>query len=285
MNADTSLNAAGIEIEAALDSAERYVYTVSYLQTSNSVNKAGTVSQDGVVYATFGTGWDGALIELTAAVNSASDGATQLATNFRTAINNTSEYNATLIATGPNANKSFYVTRNVSGTASTDRSPLMAAAPKLDIVIDAAMASTTAVLGNDVAGFQTASYLSNTFASKEGTFSLADITPVKQSNLRITLRDTTGLGFNSAVTLTAASTANSNTAITVGTTTNTGTVATVPYLLVDGVSIVSASENTSTSATDDTATTYYVASGPAAGTKNVTTDGVTAVTTDRTSWL
>ena len=58
-------------------------------------------------------------------------------------------------------------------------------------------------------------------------------------------------------------------------------------LLVDGVSIVSATSNGSSGTTDATATTYYVAASNdiSAGTENIATAAVTAVTTDRTAWL
>jgi len=60
-----------------------------------------------------------------------------------------------------------------------------------------------------------------------------------------------------------------------------------PLLLVDGVSIVSASANGSSGTADATATTYYVAAAGdiSAGTENIQTAGVTAIATDRTGWL
>jgi len=48
---------------------------------------------------------------------------------------------------------------------------------------------------------------------------------------------------------------------------------------------VSASSNVSSGTTDATATTYYVAGAFAVGTEAVSTDAVTAITTDRTGWL
>jgi hypothetical protein len=285
MNADTSLNNAGIDIEAAIDSAEGYIYTVVYTTSTNSVNSAGVVSNttDKDVYATFGYDWDGTLIELTAPVKSSDNAAETIAEEWRADIDGTDKYNATSITTGPNANKSFIVTLNVSGTASVDRSPLMDAAPTLDVVIDAAMASTTAILGANTAGYRTASHLSNTYATSRYNF--PDIVPVKQSNLRITLKDTSGLGFNSSVTITAASVANSNTAISTTRAGGAGANDLTPMLLADGVDIVSAANNTSTGSSDNTATTYYVASAASAGTKSVTVALVTAITTDRTGWL
>ena len=280
MNADTSLAAANLNIDAALDSAERYIYNVSYLTTTNSVNSAGVVSAAGNVYATFGS-TNGVLNELSAPVL-AGDGAAKIAEGLRADIDALADYNATSITTGPNGLTSFYVTRDVSGTASVDKSPLMAAPPTLSIVVDAAKASTTATLGANTAGYQTASHLSNTFASSR--FSLSVAAPTVQSNLRITLRSTNGLAMSSHVTMTAAAGATSNTAITMGTGANTGDLQ-IPYLLVDGVSIISSADNTSTSATDATATTYYVASAANAGVENITTAGVTGVTTDRTGWL
>ena len=288
MNADTSLAAANLNIDAALDSAERYVYTVTYLTSTNSVNSVGVASVTGAVYATFGTGNDGALIELSAPLTAGLTNADNfIAEGFRADIAAHADYNATSITTGANALRSFYVTRNVSGTATVDKSPLMAAAPTLDIAIDAAMASTTAVLGANTAGYRTVSHLSNTYSASR--YSLPDVAPVLQSNLRITLRDTSGLGMAAAVTLTAANKANSNTAITVGTvgigTNQADAESLTAFLLADGVSIASATSNVSSGTTDATATTYYVAAAAAGGTEAVSTAAVTAVTTDRTGWL
>ena len=93
--------------------------------------------------------------------------------------------------------------------------------------------------------------------------------------------------MNSAVTLTAASSAASNTAVSTTIDANTGANELTPMLLVDGVSIVSASANGSSGTADATATTYYVAASSAisAGTENIQTAGVTAVSTDRTGWF
>ncbi|MDA7693796.1 hypothetical protein N8817_03310 [Flavobacteriaceae bacterium] len=278
------LSAANLDIEAALDSAERYIYTVNYSSVTNGVTSAGTVSVAGSINATFGTdlAGDSRLLSWTAA---ASDGADEIAEDLVTKIDALDDYNATRITTGINANKSFYVTRDVSGTETVDRSPLMAAAPALNFVIDAAMTSTTAVLGKaGVGGYETASHLSNTFASSR--FSLPNITPALQSNLRITLKGTNGLALNTAVTLTFAGNV-SNTAIS---STITGVAATNELshmLLVDGVSIVTATSNGSSGTTDATATTYYVADDTdiSAGTENIATAAVTAVSTDRTGWL
>ena len=290
MNADTSLASAGLNIDAAIDSAERYVYTVSYLTTSNSVNSAGAVSAAGSINALFGNKVDGTAQLLSTALV-AGNGANEIAEGLRVAIHALAGYNAVTSTSGSGALNTFYVTRNVSGTATQDKSPLMAAAPTLDIVIDAAMTSTTAVLGGDTDGYRTVSNLSNTYVPSTGSrFSIADVVPVKQSNLRITLRDTTGLGMSANVTMTAGqggittTDSMSNTAITMGTAANTGDLL-IPYLLQDGISIVSASTNVSSGTTDATATTYYVATAAAGGTEAVSTAAVTAVTTDRTGWI
>jgi hypothetical protein len=285
MNADTSLASANLNIDAALDSAERYIYTVSYLTTTNSVNTSGVSSDTTAkqVYATFGTGNDGVLIELTAPIGGALNGPFAIAEGFRADIAAHADFNATSITTGANANKSFYVTRNVSGTATVDRSPIMAAAPTIDIAIDAAMASTTAILGANTVGYQTASHLSNTFAASR--YSLPDVAPTIQSNLRITLRDTSGLGMAAAVTLTSSANGTSNTAVSVTTGDPSVGGGLTAQLLVDGISIASAATNVSSGTTDTTATSYYVAGAAAGGTEAVSTAAVTAVTTDRTGWL
>jgi hypothetical protein len=278
------LSAANLDIESSLDSAERYIYTVSYGHVTNGVTTAGAVSAAGSINFTFGNTLAGTSQLMSFAVI-ADDNDIDIAEGARALIDALADYNATSITTGPNAYKSFYVTRDVSGTATVDRSPLMAAAPTLSWVIDAAMTSTTAILGKNATGFQTASHLSNTFAGSR--ISLPNIAPALQSNLRITIKGTNGLAMNSAVTLTAASSAASNTAVSTTIDANTGANELTPMLLVDGVSIVSASANGSSGTADATATTYYVAASSAisAGTENIQTAGVTAVSTDRTGWF
>ncbi|MDB4301141.1 hypothetical protein N9926_01530 [Flavobacteriaceae bacterium] len=282
MNADTSLAAANLNIDAALDSSEKYIYNISYLTTTNSVNTAGVVSNGGTIYATFGS-TNGTLVELSQTVET-NDDATDIAEGFRVLIDALADYNATTITAGANGGTSFSVTRDVSGTETVDKSPLMAAPPTLSIVVDIAGASTTAILGANTVGYQSASHLSNTYNPLGARFSLSAAAPTKQSNLRVTLRDTSGLGMSSNVTMTAASGANSNTAITTAAGANTGALQ-IPYLLVDGTSITSAADNTSTSNSDATATTYYVAAGANNGVTNTTVTGVTGKTTDRTAWL
>ena len=281
------LSAANLDIEAQIDSAERYIYTVSYGSVTNGVTTAGAVSVAGSINFTFGNTLAG-ISQLMSFAVVAGDDADDIAEGARGLIDALADYNATSITVGPNAYKSFYVTRDVSGTDTVDRSPLMAAAPALNFVIDAAMTSTTAVLGKGgVGGYQTASHLSNTYASSR--FTLPNITPAKQSNLRITLKGTNGLAMNSAVTLTAADVSGSvsNTAISTTITGAAGVNELSHMLLVDGVSIVSATSNGSSGTADATATTYYVAAAGdiSAGTENIQTAGVTAIATDRTGWL
>ena len=284
MNADTSLAAANLNIDAALDSEKRGVYTISYNSVSASAVSAGAVSATGFMNATFGTKIDGTprVLSWTA---TADDTAANIAEDIALAIDGLStEFSVTSVITGVNAYKQFIVQRNVSGTATPDLSPLAAALPSLNFVIDVAMTSTTAVLGKaGVTGFQTASHLSNTFALSR--ISLPNVTPVAQTGLRITLRATNGLAMASAVTMTTVGA--SNTAINfTGATSQANTGADfIPFLLVDGVDIPSASLDLSSGTTDATAPSYYVASGFAVGTENVQTAGVDAVTTDRTGWL
>ena len=286
MNADTSLAAANLDLDAALDSAERYIYTISYGSVTNGVTTAGAVSVAGNIKANFGTDYNGNVQTLLVPIT-ASEDKTDIAEGFRAKIDALVDYNAVSITTGTNALSSFYVTRDVSGTANIDRSPLMAAAPTLDIIIDVAMTSTTAVLGKaGIAGFQSASSLSNTYLGSR--ISLPDVTPTLESNLRITLRGTNGLAMNSNVSMVFAGNV-SNTAIS-GTLTNavgSGPMDLLAALLVDGVGITSAASNGSSGTTDATATTYYVAAAAdiSAGTENVSVAGVTAITTDRTGWL
>ena len=281
MNADTSLAAANLNIDAALDSQNRYVYNVSYLSTSNSVAEAGLVSAAGYINATFGSTGTPAVTTVLSWAAAAGDGVIEIAEDVRAKIHALANYNAVSIVTGANAMTSFYVESQLANTL-IDDSPINVAGPALNFVLDAAMTSTTAVLGKNIVGYRIASALSNTYAGSR--FSLPNITPTVQGNLRITLRDTSGLGFNAAISLTAASAANSNTAIVMGATYNGGETQDA-FLLVNGSNIITAADNIGSGTADTTATTYYVAAGANAGTENIQTAGVTVIATDRTGWL
>ena len=287
MNADTSLASANLNIDAAMDARKKGVYTISYLSISNSLNSAGAVSVAGNIKAQFGNDKNGTPRYIIIAA-AAGDSADNIANDIAFAISSTSngtEYTATSVTTGVNAYKQFTIQRNTSGTTTADNSPLSAALPSLNFVIDVAQTSTTAVLGSNIVGYRTTSFLSNTFTTSR--YSLPNVSPVNQTNLRVTLRSTNGLAMNAAVTLTAQG-AISNTAILMpgnaASHTNLGSKL-IPQLLVDGVSIASAASDPSSGTTDSTAPSFYVASGAAVGTSNVQTAGVTVISTDRTGWL
>ena len=263
------LSAANLSIEAAIDSAKKSVFEVVYTQTSAGITSAGLVSGNGVIAFAFGTDL------LTIPVTGGTTTANGIASGLATAINDLGNYSATFVTTGAGQFKSLTVTRNVSGTATRDFSPLAAAIPSINWNIDVAKASTTATLGRNMAALNTASEMSNTYES--GRINLPNITPSVRQGIRVTLKTVDGLAFNSAVTI-LKTTGSGVKAIT-------GADNSVLTELVDGVSIVSATANVSSGTSDATATTYYVSGASAVGTENVQTTGVTASTTNRLGWL
>jgi hypothetical protein len=98
------LSAANLDIESQIDSAERYIYTVTYGSVTNSVTTAGAVSATGFMNATFGSTLAGTsqVLSWTA---TAGDTAENIAEDLVTEIDALADYNATIITTGHNALK------------------------------------------------------------------------------------------------------------------------------------------------------------------------------------
>ena len=186
-----------------------------------------------------------------------------LANALMTAIDGTNLWAATV--TSSNSNQ-FVVTRRISetGYADQDISPIAQNVPSVSFVLDTAMTSTTMVLipSSFDALFDTASNAGG-YSNLNGTTTTSN-TPVfslytsasAKTGIAIRLKNTGTTAFNSAVTLTVD--AESNTAIVAETATLT-LGSGVNGLLRSGVNMQSSSLITSTSATDSTKPSYWVA--------------------------
>jgi len=288
MNADTALNAANMKLTAGRNAAQTYVYDITYNTITNGVSTAGIASP--VASKVIGFELEGIKYQTGNVVAPYRQG--EIAEALRTKINGLLMYSA-VSNTGPNTGHSFVVTKNVSGTATADRSPLVVNPGVLSYDIDAAMVSTTLGLGANTVGFTTVSHLSNTFGISSSIttarFSIPNVTPTVRSGLRVTVKSTNGLTLTSNFKMMVSNRLTSNTTfsvINIGVGSNAVDPAPLTsYKLVDGVSIASAANNTSTGLGDTTATTYYVAAAANAGVTNVSTAGITAISTDRTGWL
>jgi len=150
MNADTTLDGLGIDIQADRNAFERTLATVTFTQSTGAAAKPGTISGTGrtaynvtvtetgaqsLIYASHGTDGDGVAAifdDLILAINGSSAADTD---------------NDITAAAGTNDDQ-IVLTRNISGGGVADNSPL---AVNINIVpvIDAAMVSTTAMLLGD----------------------------------------------------------------------------------------------------------------------------------------
>jgi hypothetical protein len=272
MNADTSLDALGIDVQADRAAFETTLLTMNYTISANN----GATSVVGATSGSAGTAVGviayehiltetGAASLIYTAATSDNDGETQLSDDLKAAMAATNDYT---VADGANANQ-LLVTRHISGGTVADNSPL-AVNVSITPVIDAAMASTTTLLVDGA--------VSNTAAQTSGNFSF-DVTETALSGIRITLKNVGSLGFSSSVSLTAA--AVSNTAI----------IATKKNATADGVNpdgkdnLLIGGTNAPTFASDAGLGQYVTAySAITVGTTTTDTAAVTAVSTDRTGW-
>ena len=266
LNNNTSYNTTdNMEIIAARDGAKSLLVTVTYVNSTAGAATAGVTSSAGAI--TFQMGTDagtGAAKYLATASLPAGSAADDIADGMMDAIHADAQYQAvTMTSIGSNV---FKVTRSVSGTATTDMSPL-ASIPTPSFVLDAAQTST-------VAGLTPSAYnvASNLAGSNSSLFTLS-ATGVDKAGLRISLKNTGSLAFPATVTL-VGDTA-SNTAIITSTAAQDG----VNGLLVDGVSIGSYSSANYTGTADYVTTFAQVSAGT-----TTTTGAVTAVNTNRTTW-
>jgi hypothetical protein len=290
MNADTSLDALGIDIVADRSGFEQTLLTFAFTQSTGSAQVAGTTSGTGRTAYNVTVTETGAS-SIIYAVNADNDVAANIADDFKAAINTTTGLDIS-VADGTNTDQ-LIATRMISGGAVNDLSPL-AVNVTVTPIIDAAQVSTTIpLLGNNVLDYgarlvaatangggynsTTPSLISNASALASNLFTF-DVTEQALSGIRVSLKNTGSLAFASAVSLIA--TAVSNTAIISNTVKGTGTLANDGFhgLLVGGA-------NAPTYANDPSIQAYVTAfTEITAGTTTTTTAAVTAVTTNRTGW-
>jgi hypothetical protein len=290
MTAQTQTNVgSGIDVTAALDGHKRGVYSINYISSTGANAIAGVVSTLGNLYFTFGTDDDGsdsdAPLNLVA-VLAAGDTVDDIAEAVMTAINTDGLYSASSAA-GSNGNL-FYVTKNVSGTATADNSP-MATFPT--IVFDTATATNTAILTPSsydavISGASVSAH--NTRGTASSFFSLSADATVVKNGVRVTLTNDQGAGAKFAVAANGMYRSNGHSMYIVGANSNTtmrtaldkgtksGTPAEMGYL-APGVNM-----SAYVASTNETPANYDAAfSAISAGT---TTGAITAISTDRTGW-
>jgi len=258
-----------IWIIAARDGNKSSIITVTYTNSTLGNATAGVVSAVGggtALVFQMGTDDGTGLAKYLTATLAAGDTSDDIADAMMTAINADQDYAATtLTSSGSNV---FKVVRRVSGTATTDMSPLALAVATPSLVIDAAQTSTTATLT------PSAYNVSSNLAGKNSSLWNITIGKLDKNGLRVSLKNVGSLAFPSAVTLTGDTA--SNTAITTGAAAPNGENG----LLVDGVSIASYNATT-----DPNVANYVTAfSEVSAGTTTTTTAAVTAVNLIRTGW-
>ena len=287
MNADTTLDGLGIDIQADRNAFERTLATVTFTQSTGSAQKAGTISGTGRTAYNVTVTETGAQSLIYASHGTDGDGVAEIVDDLILAINGSAAAdtdNDITAAAGTNDDQ-ILLTRNISGGGVADNSPL---AVNIDIVpvIDAAMVSTTAMLlGDDQVDYGTttggsansAGVISNTGALASSLFAFT-VTETALSGIRVTLKNTGNLAFAAAVSVYG--TAVSNTAIITATTDGDGSV------LPNGINgVLTGGTNAPTYANENGMGVYTTAfTDITSGTTTTTTAEVTAVDTDRTGW-
>jgi prefoldin subunit 5 len=265
INADTSLEALGIDLAADRDGFKKTLLTMTYTVSGNNglTATAGSVSTAGRIAYNVTTTETGASSTIYTVDASAADGAAELTLDLRDAL----QANNFSAATGENNNQ-LIVSRMISGGTTTDRSPLhtqVTVAP----VIDAAQTST-------VAKFLTGN-VSNLAAKTSANFAFS-VASTDLSGIRVTLKNVGGTAFSSNVSLYA--NAASNTAIVART--NSGAEGTLPNG-VDNLLVLGT--NAPSWATGSSIGNYVTAFGDiSAGTTTTTGSDIDPVSTNRTGW-
>jgi len=261
MNADTTLDALGVDVKADRAGFYKTLLTMTYEKsaTNGLANTAGTVSGAGrIAYTVTKTATGASSILYTAAAADGDD--VEALTDDLKAVINLTDVDA---ADGTNVNQ-LLVTRQVSGGTALDRSPLSVQFGVTPIV-DAAMASTTVQLLNSTG------VISNTLAKTSNNFTF-DVAETTLSGVRITLKNVGTGAWGTTVSLHGA--AVSNTAILTGNTTTKD----------DRDNILGAT-TAPTYANDARIATYMTTYAQiTAGTTTETTEGVTAVLNTKTGW-
>ena len=286
MNADTTLDGLGIDIQADRNAFERTLATVTFTQSTGSAQKAGTISGTGRTAYNVTVTETGAQSLVYASHGTDGDGVAEIVDDLILAINGSaaSDTDNDITAAAGTNDDQILLTRNISGGGVADNSPL---AVNIDIVpvIDAAMVSTTAMLlGDNVVDYGTTTggsansggVISNTGALASSLFAFT-VTETALSGIRVTLKNTGNLAFAAAVSVYGA--AVSNTAIITAT---VGNAADLPSGL-NGV--LTGGTNAPTYANDNGMGVYSTAfTDISSGTTTTLTAAVTAVLTDRTGW-
>jgi len=287
MNADTTLDALGVDIQADRNAFERTLATFSFTQSTGSAAKPGTISGTGNTAYTMTVTETGATSLFYAAHGTDGDDVADIVDDVILAINGATAAdtdNDITAAAGTNDDQ-ILLTRNISGGGVADNSPL---AVDINIVpiIDAAMDSTTAMLlGDDQVDYGTTTggsansggVISNTGAQASNLFAFT-VTETALSGIRVTLKNVGSLAFSTAVSVYG--TAVSNTAIITAANDGAGSV------LPNGINGVLAGGTNAPSYANDLNIASYITDFTeiSSGTTTTTTAAVTALLTDRTGW-
>ena len=280
LDADTALDAAGINVDASRSGFEKTYVTIDYLVSSGTA-VAATASTAGQLNFTMGVDETGTTTQLSYTFAAAPNEAA-IASGIMQAINASNLYAAATVTSA--RHNQFIVQRVVSkaGYSETDTSPIAIDVPDISITTDNAMSSTTLTLipSSFDALFDTVSNAGGTTGGSTPVYTLT-ATSSHKKGIAVRLVNTGSVAFSSAVTLTLAGN-NSNTAIvSSAAAANNG----MQGLLVAGTNMVAAGTVTSSSASTSSKGTYWVAAFTSISDGNPTTTGNSAVTCDRTQWL
>jgi hypothetical protein len=268
---------ANIDVTAAQDATAMGLYSVSYLNSTGGLATAGIVSTLGNLLFTFGADEDGADSDATLVLTAAllqNDTDDDIADAVMTAINADGLYSASSAAGGNGT--LFYVSKNVSGTGTTNTSPEITSFPSITFLTSSV--TNTAILtpsGYDavVAGSSVSAINSRGTASS--FYSVSASAPVVKKGMRVTLTNNTGVAF-SGVSFYGVG-ANSGTAFRQDLTKGNKSLAATANQIQAGINM-----STYVASTNEGPANYVAAfTAISAGT---TSGAVTAISTDRTTW-
>ncbi|MGC6402766.1 MAG: hypothetical protein ACON4A_04890 [Flavobacteriaceae bacterium] len=241
INADTTYDPANIDLTVARDS-----YKIKNVRIDYTDGKTGATTQtnnDGIITFAFGKDSDDKTVYLQTGNIAATSNEDAIANAISTAINNHANYVSTA------AGSIITIQRAVATTTNADLSSLAGSIPDVDIVIDAAQASTTV---------QFSSTPSNTAALASNTFKIEE-----------THWETTGLRFS--VKNKSTSIALKTSALTISNGNTANALDTAPTLLVAGTNMPS---------TPDSSVKALVASF-----SDISDPSTSGDNTNRLSWL
>jgi len=266
MNADTTLDALGIDIQASRSGFESTLLTVTY-QTSAGNGLANTAGEtDGVgrmAYTVMMS--EGVESIIYGPAMSDDDAVANIVDDLVVSLNEHVDFTA---AEGTNGSNQIIVFRNISG-GETHRDLSPEAAPvTVTPIFDAAQVSTTVKI---LAGFA-----SNVAALASGT--IFTVTERQLDGIRVTLKNTGNAAFSGTVSFHISTL--SNTGIVAQT--NSAAAATLPNGVANRLVL---GNNAPTFAQDPGIGQYVTAYGDiTGGTTTTTTAAVTGVLTNRTGW-